>query len=98
MRSENKNGHRYINYLGDGDSASYKTVKDTKPHGPDIEINKLECIGHVQKRCRGRLRKFKPSWKGKKLKNGKTVAGRGGLTDSKIDTLQNFYGLVIRHN
>ena len=55
MISENKNGHHYINYLGNGDLASYKTVKDAQPYGPDIEINKLECIGHVQKRCSSKL-------------------------------------------
>ena len=63
-RCELKNGHRYTKFLGDGDSSSFKTVRDSKPYG-DLEIEKLECVGHVQKRCGGRLRKLKQSWKGK---------------------------------
>lgn len=39
---------RYKYYLGDGDSASYPTVVGAKPHGPDFELDKLECSGHAQ--------------------------------------------------
>ena len=38
QRSIGKHGVRYVNYIGDGD-----------PY-PDKTINKLECIGHIQKR------------------------------------------------
>lgn len=34
---------RYINYLGDSDIASYKTVADKKPYGEGIQINKFKC-------------------------------------------------------
>ena len=47
---------RYIQYFGDGDSKSYMNVKNTYP---DIEIKKLECVGHYQKRFGTRLRNLK---------------------------------------
>ena len=33
-----------------------------------------------------------------KLADGKGLAGKGKLTDGKIDVLQNYYGLAIREN
>ena len=36
--------------------------------------------------------------KGKKLSDGKTVGGRGQLTDKVIDKMQNYYGKAIRGN
>ena len=54
--------------------------------------------GHVQKRIGSRLRKLKSSNKGLKLGDGKGLAGKGSLTDAKIDLLQNYYGLAIREN
>ena len=50
-RSEEMHGLRYSHFLGDGDSKSYSRVKNADPpiyNG--IEIQKLECCGHVQKR------------------------------------------------
>ena len=41
-------GLRYTEYLGDGDSKSYKQVCEADPYG--LPISKLECIGHNQKR------------------------------------------------
>lgn len=35
---------------------------------------------------------------GKKLEDGKSLGGRGRLTLTRIDTLQNFYGKAIRDN
>ena len=58
----------------------------------------MECIGHVQKRVGSRLRKLKNKSKGVKLADGKGLAGKGRLTDGKIDVLQNYYGLAIREN
>ena len=43
QRSIDNRQLRYIQYLGDGDSKSYMNVKNTYP---DIEIEKLECVGH----------------------------------------------------
>lgn len=98
-RSEATRNVRYKYYLGDGDSKGFQNVVDSKPYGPEFEIQKLECVGHVQKRMGGRLRKLRREMKGKVLSDGKKIGGRKGrLTDSVIDTLQNYYGEAIRRN
>lgn len=86
-RSIENRGLRYIHYYGDGDSKSYSTVKDV--YGPEHEVEKFECIGHVQKRVGCRLRKAKKE---------KKDFGRGELKDDVIDRLQNYYGIAIRSN
>lgn len=71
----------------------------SKPYGDNFTIEKLECVGHVQKRMGGRLRRLCKDWKGKKLSDGKKVGGaKGRLTNTVIDSLQNYYGLAIRKN
>ncbi|GFW86392.1 uncharacterized protein TNCV_4331761 [Trichonephila clavipes] len=55
-----------------------------------IASQKYECIGHVQKRVGARLRKLK-------CKN-KNLSGKGKLTDSCIDRLQNYYGIAVHSN
>ena len=97
-RSINRNKLRYVNYLGDGDTASFSKVQEAKPYGTDFKITKLECVGHVQKRLGTRLRKLRVSYKGKVLVDGKPLTGRGRLTDVAINTLQNFFGMAIRQN
>ena len=52
-RSVEKYGLQYLKFLGDGDSKSYPAVKSIYP---GVEVEKLECIGHVQKRVGTRLR------------------------------------------
>lgn len=61
-------------------------------------LEKLECVGHVQKRCGTRLRRLVNENKGVKLSDGKGLGGLGRLTSKKIDTLQNYYGFAIRQN
>ncbi|GFS70674.1 uncharacterized protein NPIL_384761 [Nephila pilipes] len=63
------------------------SVKDT--YGKD-SVTKLECIGYVQKRVGARLRKLKSK--------NKSLSGKGKLTDSFIDRLQNYYGIAVRSN
>ncbi|GFV05766.1 uncharacterized protein TNCV_1129891 [Trichonephila clavipes] len=46
-RSENHRKLQYTDYYGDGDSKAYESVKNM--YAPNT-VNKLECIGHVQKR------------------------------------------------
>ncbi|GFV79862.1 uncharacterized protein TNCV_1726871 [Trichonephila clavipes] len=53
QRSETSRKACYTQYLGDGDSKGFLTIKEAKVYG-DTEVKKLECVGHVQKR-RGRL-------------------------------------------
>ncbi|GFV61256.1 uncharacterized protein TNCV_891031 [Trichonephila clavipes] len=64
------------------DSKGYEAVKNF--YGTN-SVTKLECIGHVQKTCRGRLRQ---------LKNNE----RFGRENKLIDRIQNFYGIAIRSN
>ena len=90
-RSVQKNGLRYVLFIGDGDSSTFQTVSDAKPYGNDVTITKKECVGHVQKRLRTRLRKLKSSYTKRKLSDSKSIGGRGRLTDKMIDTMQNYY-------
>lgn len=90
---------RYKYYLGDGDSKGFQSVVSSEPYGKDFVIDKLECVGHVQKRMGGRLRKLRRDMKGKILSDGLKIGGKKGrLTDAVIDSLQNYYGLAIRRN
>ena len=65
--------------------------------GSDYEIEE-ECVGHVQKRLSTALRKYKKDKKASKLSDGKSVGGKGRLTDKTIDQMQNYYGKAIREN
>jgi hypothetical protein len=88
-RSVEKHSLYYTDFYGDGDSKAYAAVKDTYEKNKK-EIRKQECIGHYQKRVGCRLRKLKSKTKG--------LGGRGRLTDAKIDTLQNYFGIALREN
>ena len=82
-----KHKSRYVQFLGDGDTKSYINVKDTQP---GIEIEKLECVGHYQKRIGTRLRNLK--------QKEKELGDRGCLSDATIDRLHNYVGVAIRQN
>ncbi|GFU86071.1 uncharacterized protein TNCV_654651 [Trichonephila clavipes] len=71
-------------------------LKEAKVYG-DTEVEKLECVGHVQKRMGTRLRNILKMSKGIKLSDGKNISGRGRLT-LKVDSIQHYYGLAIRKN
>lgn len=86
LRSEDLHNVRYINYIGDGDSKTYKAIVDSVPY----PVTKKECINHVQKRMGARLRKCK--------KENKGLGGKGKLTAKLIDDLSTFYGLAIRRH
>ena len=88
-RSVELHNLRYTEFYRDGDNKSYNRVKGVC--GVDvIEVEKMECIGHVQKRVGTALRKLKHDNPG--------LGGKGKPTHSKIDKLQNYYGIVIRSN
>ena len=55
-------------------------------------------MGHVQKRMGTALRNLKVQYRGQELSDGKTIGGTGRLTDSRINSLQNYYGDAIRRN
>ena len=88
-RSVEKHNLRYTEFYGDGDSKSFTRVKGVY-EDDGIEMEKKECIGHVQKRVGTALRKLKRENPG--------LGGKGKLTDSQIDKLQNYYGIAIRSN
>eukprot|EP00794_Sanderia_malayensis_P014632 gene14632-16150_t len=97
-RSIEKHKLRYLQYVGDGDTEAYLKVEELKPYGPDVQINKLECVGHVQKRLGTRLRKLRCDYRGQNLSDGKKLSGKGRLTDVAINTMQNYFGMAIRQN
>ena len=89
-RSTDNRKLRYVEMYSDGDSKTYPAIKDiyVNSNDSDIEVQKKECVGHVQKRVGTRSRKLKKEVKGLK----------GKLTEKVIDRLQNFYGIAIRSN
>ena len=89
---------RYSHYIGDGDTESFRKVADSKPYGDELDIEKLECIGHYQKRLGNRIRKKRLKLKGNILSDGKKIMGRGRLTGKAINTMQNYFGMARRQN
>lgn len=97
-RSVAEKGVRYVEMLGDGDSKAFERVKSAQPYGPSFDIQKIECVGHVEKRMGTRLRNLKQKMKGIKLSDDKPLGGAHRLTDKRIDQLQSYYGKAIRGN
>ena len=79
-----KNGLRYVNYIGDGDPSAFKKVHENN------SVEKLECVGHIQKRVGAVLMTL--------VKDNKGIGGKGEgkITRKVIHTLQNYYGMAIR--
>ena len=92
--SESERNLQYTGYIG-GDSKSFTSVVNAQPYG-DKTVKKYECVGHLQKRLGAALRKIKKKHGNKKLSEGKTIGGYGGLTANRIDKLQTYHGLAIR--
>ena len=85
-RSIATNNLRYMNFYGVGDSKSFKTIEYI--YGDNDSVNIQKCIGHYQKRVGCRLRKLRS----KEHLGGK----KGGLTNSIIDRLQNYFDIALR--
>ena len=93
--SVDKHSLIYKKFLGDGDSSSFKEVFESNPYsGYNVQVSKMECVGHVQKRLGTRLRNIREVYKKRKP----SLSGRGKLTDKVINSMQNFYGMAIREN
>lgn len=88
---------RYTRFIGDGDTNSFKQVFDSAPYGQKYPVEKIECVGHVQKRMGTRLRKLRDTMKAP-LADGKKLTGKGRLTLEQVNIIQKFYGDVIRGN
>jgi hypothetical protein len=104
QRSIPKRRLRYVKYLGDGDSKTFKTLLEAEPPlYPGTALTKLECTGHVQKRAKTKLAsvisncssKEYVNDKGKKVKG---IGGRNGITEWHIRRIQGHYGAAIRNN
>jgi hypothetical protein len=91
-RSVHTRGISYTKYLGDGDSKPYQRVVTKNPYGPNISVTKLECVSHVQKRIGARLRRLVKEKTVTKLHDSKSLGGKGCLTESLTEGLQNYYG------
>lgn len=94
-RSLEKHKMRYKWMVCDGDSKSHSAVENV--YGEECIVEKMDCVGHVQKRMGKHLLKLKSTFKDK-LADGKSIGGRGRLTEDKIKHLQKYYGLAIRQN
>ncbi|GFU23049.1 uncharacterized protein TNCV_3515061 [Trichonephila clavipes] len=97
-RSEKLHNLKYSNYIGDGDTKTFNAFSENKPYGDDHLIQKIECVGHVQKRMGTRLRKLKLVYSKRNYLMVKLLAVKGRLTDSLIDKLAHYYGNAIRCN
>lgn len=85
---------RYRWMVLDGDSKAFSAVEDTYD---GIKVEKMDCVGHVQKHMGKHLMNLKATTKGK-LEDGKTIGGCSRLTENKIKQIQLYYGLAIRQN
>ncbi|GFX67858.1 uncharacterized protein TNCV_1565591 [Trichonephila clavipes] len=94
QRSLSHRSVRYTSYIGDGDSKTFSSITASNPYEEDITVSKIECVGHVQKRMGTRLRKLKQM--SSKLSDGKSIGGKGRLTDRMIDLITTYYGNAIR--
>jgi len=99
LRSIDKHQLQYTTFIGDGDSNCFGSCQKALESAPiPYNIQKEECVGHIQKRMGAALRKFKKDNKGVKLADGKSVSGAGRLTDDLINRIQNYFGQCIRNN
>ena len=94
-RSLQRHNLRYKWMVCDGDSKAFNAVEET--YGEECKVIKLDCVGHVQKRMGKHLLNLKTKTKGK-LADGKSIGGRGRLSEEKIKQIQKYYGLAIRQN
>ncbi|GFX83316.1 uncharacterized protein TNCV_2489721 [Trichonephila clavipes] len=63
QRSVPQRNEKYIKYIGDGDTKTFPALQRTALYS----IEKVECVGHIQKRMGARLRKLKTMNRGKKI-------------------------------
>ena len=97
QRSVERHSVRYTEFLGDGDSKAHNLLVEQAVYGNE-QVQKLECVGHVQKRMGSRLQSLKRRMGQTRLEDGKTIGGTGRLSKSTIDKLQVYYGKAIRNN
>ena len=81
----------YKSILCDGDSSSHSALVQNKVYGPQIQIEKLDCINHADKRRWTALMN---------MTKNERLGGRGDgrLTKQKAITSQKYYGRALRNN
>jgi len=72
----------YTRLVCDGDSKTHSLLLEHKPYGPSKLVEKVDCVGHVQKRMGSALC---DEYKGKKLSDSKTVGGKGRTYQSSYE-------------
>ena len=50
---------RYVEFISDGDSKTIAMLNAEKPYGDGVEVEKHECVGHIQKRVGNRVKAAK---------------------------------------
>ncbi|XP_077551374.1 uncharacterized protein LOC144165145 [Haemaphysalis longicornis] len=91
-RSLQKRNLRYTTVVCDGDSRTYNAVRDAKVYGY-VEVQKEDCINHVQKRMRTAARNLLQTHRGA---GKRSLGGRGRLTADLIDKLALYYGRALK--
>ena len=77
----------YVTFIGGGDCKGHQAVVDSSPYGPDCQVEKEECVEHIQKRVGTRLRDLKKRLGFQKLSDGKPIEGQCWLPDRMVDLL-----------
>ena len=80
---------------GDGDSKAYDALVEAQPYGPDVVIDREECVNHADKRMGAALLKLS---KEQKLGGNDKKWEAGRLTQAKALKFQAYYGRAIRNN
>ncbi|GFV37373.1 uncharacterized protein TNCV_1534451 [Trichonephila clavipes] len=91
QRSVPQRNAKYIKYIGDVDTKTFPELQSTAPYS----IEKVECVGHIQKRMDARLRKLKTMNRGKKLSDGKSISGKNRLTDKSLIQLPPIMAMLL---
>lgn len=51
-------GVMYKKIIGDGDSSVYNKIKNSKPYGPNVYIEKIECRNHILRNYCNKIKEF----------------------------------------
>eukprot|EP00795_Rhopilema_esculentum_P005697 gene5697-10946_t len=76
------------------DSKAFSAVRQLTPYGPDVKIEKEDCINHVSKRMGSALRNLVAESKAQK----QPVSGKGKITQEKMLKIQIYYGRAIKNH
>ncbi|XP_076666549.1 uncharacterized protein LOC143368062 [Andrena cerasifolii] len=87
---------RYTTMLSDGDAKTHTHIQSLQVYGPDIDIQKEECVNHIAKHMGSGLRNVVKEWRAKKVTLG--GKGEGTLKESTIDKLTTYYRNAIVKN